>query len=593
SNPFNPDSNRFCSYCGGNNLGRLFRNRFQVNRLIAEGGFGRTYQAEDIDRLNDPCVIKQFVPQVQGTAALNKAAELFKQEAKRLYELGEHPQIPRLISYFEQGKRLYLVEEFIQGKTLLEEQQQSTFSEEQILQILTDLLPVLQFIHESNVIHRDIKPENIIRRQKDGKLVLIDFGGAKQVTQTSLAKAATGIYTPGYAPTEQMAGRPCHGSDLYSLGATCVRLLTGCLPVPDIFGDLDDPLYDAHEARWLWREYLQKKGVKLSSQLGEVLDKLLAHLPKDRFQSAEEVLKLLNSPHPSAAPKPNPPQPSVKQLTQLKVFQFDVVTVDSTGNKIKTERRQAKFFVEDLGSGVTLEMVSIPGGTFMMGSPDNEGDADEKPQHQVNISSFYMGKYPVTQLQWKLVAALPKININLNYDPSHFKGANRPVEQVNWHEAQEFCQRLSQKTGKSYRLPSEAEWEYACRAGTTTPFYFGATITVNLANYNGNHIYAYAPKGTNRKKTTDVGCFPPNAFGLYDMHGNVWNWCADPWHDNYNGAPSDGSVWESQGNNQFRMLRGGSWYNSPRRCRSANRRGNQSDIRSRNYGFRVVAVTST
>ncbi|XWK87735.1 MAG: bifunctional serine/threonine-protein kinase/formylglycine-generating enzyme family protein [Phormidium sp.] len=585
-NPFNPDSNRFCSYCGANNLGTLFRNRFRVIGSIGEGGFGRTYQAEDVDKLDDPCVIKQFVPQVQGTAALNKAAELFKQEAKRLFELGDHhSQIPRLIAYFEQGTRLYLVQEFIQGQTLLEEVRQGAFNEEQILQVLHDLLPVLKFIHESNVIHRDIKPENIIRRQKDGKLVLIDFGGAKQVTQTSLAKAGTGIFTPGYAPTEQMAGRPCHGSDLYSLGATCVRLLTGCLPITDIFGNLDDPLYDAHEARWLWREFLQKKCVKVSSQLGEVLDKLLAHLPKHRFQSAEEVLKVLNS--PVSPPKPNPPQPP----PQLK-FQFDVVTVDSKGKKIKTERRQAEFLVEDLGNGVTLEIVSIPGGTFMMGSPVNEGDADEKPQHQVNISPFYMGKYPITQAQWKTVAALPKIKIDLNSDPSNFKGANRPVENVNWHEAQEFCQRLSRKTGKTYRLPSEAEWEYACRAGTTTPFHFGETITTDLVNYNGNYTYASAPTGTYRKQTTDVGSFPPNAFGLYDMHGNVWEWCADPWHENYNGAPSDGRVWESGGNDQYPLLRGGSWCNVPWDCRSAYRGWNESGSGYGSYGFRVVALTS-
>jgi len=602
-NPFNPDGNRFCIYCGANNLGTLFKNRFRAIGLIGEGGFGKTYQAEDVDRLDDPCVIKQFFPQVQGTAALNKAAELFKQEAKRLYELGEHSQIPRLISYFEQGTRLYLVQEFIKGETLLEEVRQGAFSEGQISQVLKDLLPVLKFIHQNNVIHRDIKPENIIRRQKDGKLVLIDFGGAKQVTQSSLAKAGTGIYSPGYAATEQMFGRPCHGSDLYSLGATCVRLLTGCFPIPDIFGDLDDPLYDVHQGRWLWREVLQKKGVKVSTQLGEVLDKLLQHFPQDRFQSAEEVLNVLNSPTRTVAPTPNPPQTPVKPKSNLQVFQFDVVTVDSKGQKTKTSRSQAEFFPEDLGKGIILEMVSIPGGTFMMGSPtfmmafmmgspDNEGDADEKPQHQVKISPFFMGKYAVTQAQWKVVAALPKIKIDLNLDPSYFKGTNRPVENVNWHEAQEFCQRLSKKTGKTYRLPSEAEWEYACRAGTTTPFHFGETITTDLVNYNGNSTYASAPKGIYREETTDVGSFPPNAFGLYDMHGNVWEWCADPWHDNYNNAPSDGSVWESGGNDQFRLLRGGSWGSNPRNCRSALRYRLESGSRWWVFGFRVVALAS-
>ncbi|MFB2938050.1 SUMF1/EgtB/PvdO family nonheme iron enzyme [Aerosakkonemataceae cyanobacterium BLCC-F154] len=576
SNPFNPDSNRFCSYCGKNNLGALFRNRFRVIRLIAEGGFGRTYQAEDIDRLNDPCVIKQFVPQVQGTAALNKAAELFKQEAKRLYELGEHPQIPRLISYFEQGKRLYLVEEFIQGKTLLEELQQSTFSEEQILQILTDLLPVLQFVHENKVIHRDIKPDNIIRRQTDGKLMLIDFGGAKQVTQTILAKPATGIYTLGYAAIEQMSGHPCYGSDLYSLGATCVRLLTGCLPVPDTFGDLNDPLYNSHEARWLWREYLQKKGVKVSNQLGEVLDKLLAHLPKDRYQSAAEVLQILNYPLSVNSAKPNSPQPQAKQRNNLQVFQFEVITVDAQGNKLKTERHQAEFFLEELGKSITLEMVFIPGGTFIMGSPKNQGYANEKPQHRVKIAPFFLGKYVVTQAQWEIIASLPKINLDLNPDPSYFKGANRPVEQVDWHEAQEFCERLSRKTGKNYRLPSEAEWEYACRAGTTTPFYCGDTITANLGNYHGNY-------------TEEVGRFPPNAFGLYDMHGNVWEWCADPWHDSYDDAPYDGSVWEYGGDYNKRLLRGVLWNNYPWSCRSANRDWDESFSKFWLYSFRVAA----
>jgi formylglycine-generating enzyme required for sulfatase activity len=355
--------------------------------------------------------------------------------------------------------------------------------------------------------------------------------------------------------------------------------LTGCLPIPNIFGDLQDPLYDAHEARWLWREYLQKKGVKISTYLGEILDKLLAHFPKNRFQSAEEVLKILPPQFSSSLPKPKSCLPNIKQANQLQVFEFDVITVDSRGKEIKTERHQAEFFVENLGNSIILEMLYIPGGSFIMGSPDNEGYANEKPQHKVKISPFYMGKYVVTQAQWKAVAILPKINIDLNPDPSHFKGANRPVEQINWHEAEEFCQRLSQKTGKNYCLPSEAQWEYACRAGTITPFHFGETITVKLANYHGNY-------------TDEVGCFPPNAFGLYDMHGNVWEWCADPWHDSYNGAPFDGSVWEYGGDFSKRILRGILWNNYPKSCRSANRDWDESFSKFWLYGFRVVANAS-
>jgi formylglycine-generating enzyme required for sulfatase activity len=247
--------------------------------------------------------------------------------------------------------------------------------------------------------------------------------------------------------------------------------------------------------------------------------------------------------------------------------------------------------IEDLGGDTMLEMVEIPGGKFLMGSPQLEDGhtSHEDPQHEVTVASFQIGKFEVTQTQWRSVAALPKVKLDLNPDPSRFKGANRPVELVSWDEAVEFCDRLSKKTGKPYRLPSEAEWEYACRAGTTTPFHFGETITTGLANYRGTdqkievsiHLgnSGNGSKGIFREQTTDVGSFPPNAFGLYDMHGNVWEWCADPWHENYNNAPADGRVWElasdpselgkANRKNAVRLLRGGSWKLNPSSCRSA------------------------
>jgi len=264
-------------------------------------------------------------------------------------------------------------------------------------------------------------------------------------------------------------------------------------------------------------------------------------------------------------------------------FEFDVITVNAQGKETHRERRRAEFFKEDLGNNISLEMVSIPGGTFMMGAAQNEANAssDEYPQHPVNIAAFSMAKYPITQAQWEAI---------MGNNPSSFKGANRPVNSVTWHEAQEFCQRLSQKIGKIYRLPSEAEWEYACRAKTTSPFHFGETITADLANYDASNTYANGPKGTYRQQTTDVGSFPPNAFGLYDMHGNVWEWCADPWHENYTGAPDDGSVWESGGNTQYRVIRGGSWYYYPRYCRCAVRNWVGLVSRDWDYGFRVVSL---
>jgi formylglycine-generating enzyme required for sulfatase activity/uncharacterized caspase-like protein len=255
---------------------------------------------------------------------------------------------------------------------------------------------------------------------------------------------------------------------------------------------------------------------------------------------------------------------------------------------------------ETLGNNITLEMLPIPGGKFLMGSPETEADRSpsEGPQHEVTlaeppgtgIAPFYLSKYPITQSQWKAVAALPKVNCDLKPDPSSFKGAKRPVEQVSWWEAIEFCDRLSQKTGRAYRLPSEAEWEYACRAGTTTPFYFGETISTAQANYDGNYTYGAGKKGEYRKQTTDVGSFPANAFGLHDMHGNVWEWCADPWHENYDRAPINGSVWELSDaeSNPRRVLRGGSWILNPWDCRSAYRLHFSPDHRYYGIGFRVV-----
>jgi formylglycine-generating enzyme required for sulfatase activity len=262
---------------------------------------------------------------------------------------------------------------------------------------------------------------------------------------------------------------------------------------------------------------------------------------------------------------------------------------------INRHRRQAQYFVEDLGDEVTLEMVLIPSGSFVMGALEDEEESEdnERPQHTVTVQSFCMGKYPVTQALWKVVAALPQVNRELDPDPSRFKGENRPVEQVSWYEAVEFCDRLSRKTGRDYRLPSEAEWEYACRAGTTTPFHFGETITPDLANYDGNYTYNAGSEGTYREETTAVGSFGvANAFGLYDMHGNVWEWCLDHWYDSYKGAPIDGSAWLSDKESSYRLLRGGSWYSNPRRCRSAYRDNDGPGYWLNYIGFRVVCSSA-
>ena len=281
---------------------------------------------------------------------------------------------------------------------------------------------------------------------------------------------------------------------------------------------------------------------------------------------------------------PNTADSLTQQLTsapppKLTNFEFEVVTINAQGKEINRCYKQAEYFTENLGNEIVLEMVSIPGGKFQMGaSRDEEASGeDERPQHLVTIQPFFIGKYPITQAQWKLVANLPKIKRELELESSCFKGDKLPVERVSWYDAQEFCMRLSRETGRNYQLPSEAQWEYACRARNSTPFHFGKTITTELANYCGQNEH-----------TTEVGSFPANNFGLYDMHGNVWEWCADEEHENYLEAPNNGSVWVDNENEEYRMLRGGSWDSVPNLCRSASRFSENLNVTDKEFGFRVI-----
>jgi formylglycine-generating enzyme required for sulfatase activity len=263
----------------------------------------------------------------------------------------------------------------------------------------------------------------------------------------------------------------------------------------------------------------------------------------------------------------------------------------------KSKPIEVQEYREELAQGVALTMVEISAGIFLMGSPSGEeGRDDNEAQRQVTVPELRMGRFPITQAQWNVVAGLEKVQRELNADPSNFKGPERPVESVSWHDAIEFCRRLSRHTRRNYTLPSEAQWEYACRAGTTTPFHFGETLTTELANYNGTDTYGQGPKGTFRQQTTDVGSFPANAWGLQDMHGNVWEWCLDRWHPSLAKGPTDGSAWEepapelAKDDQDRRVLRGGSWINHPANCRSAYRNIHHPDGRYDGIGFRVCCL---
>jgi formylglycine-generating enzyme required for sulfatase activity len=286
----------------------------------------------------------------------------------------------------------------------------------------------------------------------------------------------------------------------------------------------------------------------------------------------------------------------LNQLNQprspLQPFSFPTVKLTPQGDVIDRKTHQGQQFV----GAFDIKMVLIQGGTFKMGAPATERGRSEAegPQRTVTVSEFFMSQHVVTQAQWKAVSALPKVKVDLKPNPSKLEGDRLPVEIMSLNEAVEFCDRLSVHTGLAYRLPTEAQWEYACRAGTETPFYFGETISTEVANYDGNSTYGAGPKGENLGKTTDVGSYPANGWGLYDMHGNVWEWCLDIWHENYDGAPKADRVWDASNDSRLRVLRGGSWFNYPSLCRSASRLVLPFNIPYlyTYIGFRVVSVSS-
>ena len=650
--PENPDNILFCQACGSE---LLLIGRYRVSQLLSgKGGFGRTYE---VTQGSTTKVLKVLINhQAKAIELFEQEARVLQQlnhpgipKGDRYFAfLPRNSQQPLHCLVMERIEGLDL-EEYLQRR------QYHPIDQHLALEWLLQLAQILDEVHQQQFFHRDIKPPNIILRH-DGQLVLIDFGTVRAVTATYRIKQragqVTGIASFGYTPPEQLNYQAVPQSDFFALGRTFVFLLTGKQPTdPEIYDPLNDELHWRNHTSYIVPEladFIDQLMMRSARQrpadtqvilqrLAEI-DRILNPPPPPPRKPPKVAATVPSSPPRQSAPPPpapgksatsgsatggftrrklmkvaglggvglvggvivyqawkrnsSSPTPQQKEIN-LQSFDFEVVTVDSQGKENSRNRRQANFFAEDLGKVIMLEMVAIPGGTFMMGSPATEEkrDNDESPQHSVTVKPFYLGKFTITQAQWKAVAALPKVSHDLNTDPSNFKGDNLPVEQVSWNDAVEFCARLSVKTGRTYRLPSEAEWEYACRAGTTTPFHFGETITTDLANCNGNYTYGSGSKGEYRQKTTPVGSFQvANAFGLYDMHGNVWEWCEDHWHSNYNGAPTDGSAWVINDNdNHYRMLRGGSWFFGPWSCRSALRDNLGPDVRYGNFGFRVVS----
>ncbi len=584
----------------------VLQDRYRIVSLIAQGGMGAVYQAVD-QRLGNTVALKETF---FNDEMLLKA---FEREARLLAGM-RHASLPVVSDHFSERDGQFLVMEYIPGDDLgaiLKKRKDRVppkgepkpFDVDEVVAWSEQLLDALDYIHTQSVpvIHRDIKPQNI-KPTGRGRIVLLDFGLAKGSVGFSQASGNKSIqaYTPNYAPLEQIQGAGTDArSDLYSLAATLFHLITGVLP-PDalsrclaLTAGQPDTLQCAND-------------VNAQAPVGfsAVLYRAMAVKREDRYPSAAEMLRAVREASRVAqvmsyrSPEITADTPTLvtKSAPVLEDGQFTIVKVEDDGQIAHRLEGKSKFFREDLGKDVALEMVSLPAGDFLMGSPaDEEGRSPaEGPQHQVVIRPFFMSRHPVTQAQWRRVARLPEVNRDFDSSPSFFTGDNLPVEQVSWEDAVEFCERLKKATGRNYRLPSEAEWEYACRAYTSTPFHFGATITTEVTNYNGKHPYGKAAQGASYTSTSPVGsCDAANTFGLFDMHGNVWEWCLDIWHDSYEGAPADGSAWQTGGDEGKRILRGGAWGFSASGCRSANRYKFAATGKNYLTGFRVVVIDET
>ena len=564
---------------------------YQIDYPLGRGGFGVTYRGHHT-LLKQIVAIKEYYPQnyalrhptTGGFTIPRNQQEIFQQGLRRFLQEGKilaqlnHPHVVRVIDLFEENETAYLVMELVRGKSLrkeLDSQPEKKFPPQKVKEIITDLVSALSAVHQQGIFHLDIKPDNILLTP-EGRLVLTDFGSAKQTFGTSMGTSSTESFAESYAAPEVLArGEVGVESDIFEVGMMVYEMLSGQLP-PNV---LERSL--SKEKSW------EPEGLESSWQ--KLLMSALVLAKEGRPGNIEEWWEM--NFHKKSTERTQESGWKTKEFKNRKKdisspprqkFGFEVIKVNSRGKEIDRRSYEAEFLAENLDSGLVLEMVYIPGGSFLMGSPEYEDERfdSESPQHQVNIKPFLMSKYPITQDQYQAI---------MGDNPSYFKGGKRPVERVSWHDATKFCEKLSSKTGKIYRLPSESQWEYACRAGTSTPFYFGETMTSELVNYDGNYPYGNAPFGEYREQTTDVGSFLPNAFGLYDMHGNVSEWCLDAWHHNYYGAPTNGSAWKTGGSNRKRVLRGGCWDSYSRNCRSAWRFYYNADDLYYYRGFRVVS----
>ncbi len=589
--------------------------RFEVRRHLGSGAFGAVYQAYD-PQLDRDVALKVLRPGLLDNA---KYVERFLREAKVAAGL-RHPNIVPVYETGRDGDQHFIVSAYIAGRPLEDAIDDGGFDFRRAARIVRELAEALAYAHERGVVHRDVKPANILLDEKDRPL-LADFGLAARLgSAEKLTNAGAVLGTPAYMAPEQAKGHEgdaIPASDQYSLGVVLYELLTGRTPFA---GRPEVVIYNQISTQ---PDPPRKHRPGVPPELEAACLRALAKDPGQRFASLEDMAAAVAETPTSAEsrqavwetlPQARPTTirpPRIRSrfgyrtalggaaalalvlvLTLVAIALRDPVrklahtSASTAGSDLPTGQLLGPPL--DLGGGVTMEFVLIPPGEFSMGAPDGEKDADdaEKPQHRVQIAKgFYLGKYEVTQEQYRAILGTNPSNFkehNTNQETRHF-----PVENVSWEDADRFCDKLALKTGKKIALPTEAEWEYACRAGTATPFHFGAVLNGTQANCNGQNPYGTDAKGPNLQRTCKVGSYPANAWGLHDMHGNVWEWCRDAY---------DAAAYKNRSTyvdpfhhgGDARVLRGGSWSNVAWLCRAATRNRFAPSDRRSNRGFRVL-----
>jgi len=523
--------------------GELFTYKYYLKKLLGVGGFGAVFSADEV--IGDQ-VIREVAVKVMQVDPDNKKRQL---DELIISTKLKHFALLNCISpeqaEIEKVECWGLVMELAQG-SLADRLKKSALTNAEIETLVKQMAEGLQYLHSQNVVHRDVKPANLLSVNNNWKIG--DFGIARMLDAGKEEKVTTNqVGTDKYMPPEAYNGNLQFTCDWWSLGIIVIEAATGNFA----FGEYTTPLQ------------LMKKVVNeeptipdaLSPALQEIVRGCLIKEPQKRW-TAKQVLDALT-------PVLTTP---IKGSVGSVGFSGSSLIKGSWGGSNQS-------FTENLPNGIALEMIAIPAGSFMMGSTD--GADYEKPQHQVTLNAFHIGKYPITQEQYQAV---------IGNNPSYFvKGGKYPVDSVSWEDAQAFCEKLSKMTGKTYRLPSESEWEYACRTGKQTRYYFGD-------NENQLKEYAWYDANSN-SQTQPVGQKKPNKWGLYDVLGNVWEWSEDDWHSNYNGAPTDGRAWIDNNNrSQFkdRIIRGGSWCDGSRFCSCSYRYFLFAAWRDNVIGFRVV-----